>query len=129
MKTLRFSLHREEIPVILMTEDGTEKAYILREMSGRDRDAYLTKMGGKFKFNTKGKVIGVKSFDGLQAALLAKCLFDEDDKLVHIDKIQGFPTITQGKLFKEAQTLNALEDDEEENSKKDSGESEETGSN
>lgn len=124
MEALRFSLKRAEIPVILETEDGTEKEYTLREMLGKDRDSYLNKMGSKLKMDSKGRVVGIKNYDGHMAILLIRCLFDEEDKLVTIDDVQKFPTKTQSDLFKAAQELNALNlEEEDEDSKNDYGES------
>lgn len=106
---MRFSLKREEIPVVLETEDGTEKKAVLREMSGRERDAYLNKMSSKVNFNSKGELSSIKNYDGLQASLLSMCLYDEDGKLIPIEEIQKFPTKTQATLYKEAQKMNALD--------------------
>ncbi len=120
MKEMRFTLKREEIAIILETTDGTEKNFVLREMVGKDRDAYMTKMGSKMKYSPAGKVIGMKSFDGLQASLLERCFFDEEDKLVSQIEIQAFPTKTQTELFKIANKMNGLDQtDAEEDSKND----------
>ncbi len=118
MEELIFSLVREETPVSLVSKDGVKRRYIVREMDGRDRDSYLTKMGNKMKLGADGKVIGITSFDGLQAALLCLCLFDEEDKAVPIKDIQEYPAKVQSELFKIAQTINGLDKDEE-NPKKD----------
>lgn len=111
------------MPLIFETTDGVEKKYSLREMLGKDRDAYLTKMGDKVRYNANGKVTGIKSFDGLQASLLEKCLYDENDHLVSVTDIQNFPTKTQNELFKLAQDLNGLSQKAEDESKNDSRES------
>ena len=123
METIRLSLKRAEMPLIFETADGVEKKYFLREMLGKDRDAYLTKMGDKVRYNANGKVTGIKSFDGLQASLLEKCLYDENDHLVSVTDIQNFPTKTQNELFKLAQDLNGLSQKAEDESKNDSRES------
>lgn len=123
MEPIRLSLKRAETPIILETVDGVEKAYKLREMLGKDRDTYLTRMGDKVRYNANGKVTGIKSFDGLQASLLEKCLYDENDHLVSLTDIQNFPTKTQNELFKLAQELNGLNQKAENESKNDLGES------
>lgn len=123
MEPIKLSLRRGETPIILETTDGVERAYKLREMLGKDRDLYLTRMGDKVRYNENGRVVGIKSFDGLQAALLEKCLYDENDHLVSVTDIQNFPTKTQNELFKLAQELNGLNQKAEDESKNALGES------
>ena len=117
MDAVRVSLKCEEVPVILEAEDGTERTLVLREMVGKDRDAHLQSMAGKMKMNATGQVIGVKSFDGLQASLLARCLYDENGELVPQKEIQSFPTRTQIALFEVAQEINGLNREAQENAK------------
>jgi len=125
MEEIRLSLKREEVSVTLETVDGGEHKYVLREMVGRDRDMYLTKMGDRMKFSPSGKVIGIKTFDGLQSSLLSLCLYDDADALVSAKDIQAFPTKTLAALFKVAQEINALnQEDAEEASKNAFGENE-----
>ena len=129
MEPMIVKLKQAEIPVVMVTEDGTERDYIIREMVGHVRDAYLTKMSGKFEFNGKGDVTKIKNFDGLQANLLAKCLHDDDGKLVPLGTVQGFPATAQAQMFKAAQTLNGLDEEtKKDESKNGSGENDETGS-
>lgn len=123
-EVLKFNLTREEIPVVLVDKDGVERKYVLREMLGRDRDAYLTQMSKKMKFNDKGKVCGISSFDGLNAQLLSRCLYDENDEAVDIETIQDLPSRVQSDLFKTAQKMNALDEEGKEEVKNASEENE-----
>lgn len=116
---LRFVLRRKEVPVEMEMEDGTVKSYTLREMEGRDRDAYLNSMGDRMKFSNNGKVIGLKSFDGHQGKLLTRCLYDEHGELVALKDCQSFPTSVLDALFKRAEKLNALDVKSEEDEKND----------
>lgn len=108
MDPIKLSLKREELKVVLETPEGVDKTYTLREMSGKDRDIYLTKMGDKFRYNSQGQVAGVKTFDGMHSILLERCLYDENDKLVSMSDLQNFPSRVLSKLFAVAQKINAL---------------------
>lgn len=121
MKTdaIRVTHKLDEIPVVMEMEDGSERHLVLREMHGTGRDAYLQSMAGRMRTDAKGNIIGVKNFDGLQASLLSKCLYDEVDELVSVKEIQAFPTKAVITLFKAAQKLNGLEQDAEDDAKND----------
>lgn len=108
MEELRLTLKRKERAAIITGEDGKDYQYILREMSGAQRDAYMSAVAEKTRFDSKGNPAGMKSFDGLQAMLLSLCLLDETLKLVSKDAIQSFPATTQSALFEAAQVLNGL---------------------
>lgn len=108
MDPIKLSLKREELKVVLETPEGVDKTYTLREMSGKDRDNYLTKMGDKFRYNAQGQVSGVKTFEGMHSILLERCLYDETDKLVSLAELQNFPSRVLSELFSAAQKINAL---------------------
>ena len=108
MDPIKLSLKREELKVVLETPEGVDKTYTLREMTGRERDTYLTKMGDKFRYNAQGQVSGVKTFEGMHSILLERCLYDENDKLVSMSDLQNFPSRVLSELFAAAQKINAL---------------------
>lgn len=108
MDPIKLSLKREELKVVLETPEGVDKTYTLREMTGKERDNYLTKMGDKFRYNSQGQVAGVKTFDGMHSILLERCLYDENDKLVSLAELQNFPSRVLNELFAAAQKINAL---------------------
>ena len=108
MDPIKLSLKREELKVVLETPEGVDKTYSLREMTGRERDTYLTKMGDKFRYNAQGQVSGVKTFEGMHSILLERCLYDENDKLVSMSDLQNFPSRVLSELFAAAQKINAL---------------------
>jgi len=118
-ETLKFSLELKEIPVVLENADGTKVDAYLRELTGKQRDSYLTGLSGRMKYRD-GKVTGLSSFEGLQASLLSLCLVDKaDGKLIGITRIQTFPAKVQEALFKAAQELSGLDDIGEEEAKND----------
>ena len=108
VEIMRCTLKLKSVPVIFETEEGTEKKGTIKELTGKLRDQYLTSMSGKMKYDDKGRPSGIKTFDGLQAGLLALCLYDEDNELIPIADIQKFPSTTQDDLYKKAQELSAL---------------------
>lgn len=114
MEALKFTLTLKTIPVEI---DG--RKYTLKELTGKQRDAYLTKNSAKMKF-VKGKPAGLTTFDGVQTDLLTECLFDEKNQLVTAAEMANWPAHVQEQLFTEARKLSNLrqekqaeEDDEE----------------
>jgi len=57
MEELKLSLKREEIKVLLETEEDGEQEYVLREMTGKSRDTYLSKLAGKMRYDLKGEML------------------------------------------------------------------------
>lgn len=101
-------LKRKEVEVEMEGVDGKPVKYILREMSGGERDAYLNSVADRMKYAADGKVAGVKNFSGIQSLLLSACLYGPDGKMVEAKDIELFPASTVGELFAMAQELNAL---------------------
>ena len=112
-EVLTLTLVRQEAPVTLTLVDGIAKDFVLRELTGKGRDEYLNSMAKKMKFGPDGTPKGIQSFDGLQASLLSKCLYDEENNLVPIADIQAYPATAQAALFRKAQELSALNDEGE----------------
>lgn len=108
MEEMRVLCKRKEVPVVLERENGEERHVLLREMSGKMRDDYLTGIAGKMRYNSQGKPAGLKSFQDLQAGLLSFCLY-EGEELVPLKEIREFPASVQKTLFEKAQKMNALE--------------------
>lgn len=82
-------------------------AYELRELTGKQRDAYLTKNGAKMKY-VKGKPAGLTTFDGVQTDLLSECLFDEKGQPVAASVMAKWPASIQDALFDAARKLSKL---------------------
>ena len=110
MEMLEFSLELTEQPVSLKAKDGVVKKYVLREMTAKQRGAYLNSIQDRVTV-VDGKVTGIKDFDGLEASLLAKCLYTEEGKLVGISDLNEFPGRVLKKLFEAAQILSGLNEE------------------
>lgn len=118
MEALRFSLKKASQEVILEGADGQEIKARLMELSGGERDSYLQDMSAFMKYDAAGKPAGLSSFEGLQAALLSKCLEREDGTKFTKEEVQAFPATVQSALFDAAQKLNALDNENEEEAEK-----------
>lgn len=114
------SLVRKEVQVKVVDAAGSTRDYILREMTGAQRDAWMNKTQGKMSKNAEGKSVGIRDFTGLHASLISACLYQaEDNKPVSEQVIQTFPSSVQTTLFARAQKMNGLEPDSEKKEKKD----------
>jgi hypothetical protein len=108
VEKLSFNLELSEIPVVLKTSDGEEKEYVLREMTGKQRDIFINKLSDNAKY-VNGQPQGLKSYDGMHASLLVLVLFDKaTDMAVTKDFIQGLPARISNSLFQKAQEMNGL---------------------
>lgn len=121
---LKFTIKQKVVPVNLEI-DGTEQEFYLKEMVASVRDQYLTSVSDRVRVDSNGKVTGIKKFDGMQADLIAKCLYYGDgntkDALVAKSLIQAWPASVVSSLFRECQDLNLIDEkkkDEEEAEKK-----------
>jgi len=106
INSMQFSLDFDEVSVKLGDED-----YLLRELSGKDRDKYLNNVGGRLKTDKNGNE-GVKNFDKMQAALLSLALkkINEEGTLesVSIEFIQGIRASVQKVLYDTARELSGF---------------------
>lgn len=126
----RFSLSFKEIPIeIIDPETARPRPYILREFPGAERDAWLNALTSRVRTLPNGKQGGIKNFTGMQADLISRCLFDEENKLVSVNTIQKWPASVQIAIHEMCQKLCGLDDAAEGEAKNDStAESEEGGS-
>ena len=114
---IKVSLKRATEAVVLDRGDDTHEDLELREMLGDERDSYLDSLGDRVKLDSKGKPIGVKKFDGMQADLLSRCLY-RGDVLVTAKEIQKWPCSISQTLFVAAQSMNHLSTNKDEGEEK-----------
>ena len=126
-KELKFSLVLKEVPVSVTDAEDVESTYVLRELTGRERDVYLNKMGGRMKFNEAGKTEGLSDYEGLQSGLLSLCLRDGGGDLVKDKVLQEWPASVLSELFDVAQELSGLDKGAEAKAKNGSKEKDSTG--
>jgi len=105
-------LTRREVPVTLKDKDGSPTEYLLVELDGAGRDAYLNNLGKRLKPDASGKNPSVRDFTGLQANLLTRCMLVADGRTPVTEKdIQAWPSRVQNALYKRAKEISALQDD------------------
>ena len=102
MSKLVFSLRRKETEVEI---EGV--SYILRELTGLQRDTYLDEVGERINYNAEGKAQGMRH-SGLQSLLISMSLYTTDGKLVEASVVKEWPASVQAGLFDEAQKLSGL---------------------
>lgn len=82
--------------------------HTVQELSGRERDAYLTKGADRFLMDETGKITGVKNFDNHQADLIVAALRDAEGKPVALPLVQLWPSSTQEAVYDIACELSKL---------------------
>lgn len=105
----KFSLKRKVVPILIEDENGNEFECRLEEMTGTERDSWLSGMSRRMKTDANGNPTGVSSFDGLQADLIGLCLTQNGVK-VPKSEIMKYPASLQTELFKICQEINSLGD-------------------
>lgn len=119
---LVINLSRKERKVRITDVNGTTGDYLLREMMGTDRDKWMNTIGSRMQIDPgTGKSVTLKNYDGLQAGLIAKCLYKAGtDVPVPLEVIQlTFPATAQEALFEACQKLNGLDKTAKDEAKKD----------
>lgn len=111
---MEFSLKLKEESIVIEGTDSIKRTYILKELTGQQRDAYLNNMGSRMKFTEAGKTQGLSNYEGLQSGLLKLCIYSDDDKLVPEKELQSWPSQVLSALFEKAQEMSALNKGEEE---------------
>lgn len=105
----RFTKKRKEEPIEIEDLDGTVKSYIVREITGPQRAAYMGNVVGRTKIDGEGNPIGMKDMTGLQETLIAMSLFDDKNLPVPMKMIEDMPSTSIGGLFEIAQRISGLD--------------------
>lgn len=112
-----FSLSLAEIPVKIQRKpDEPAELCKLVELTGQQRDAYLTEMLGRMRY-VDGKPQGMRDLTDFNARLIHLSLRDAGGVRIPVDEIRMWRATTQKALFKMAQELSGLNDDEAEKEK------------
>jgi hypothetical protein len=110
MTTLKFSIAKKSIPVVLEDEKGVEIAYSLREMTGDQLAEYSKAASLKVSTDKEGNVSEIKDYKGIYSLLLSFTLYDAHDKLVPESVIESWPHSVQKALQEEASKINGFKD-------------------
>jgi hypothetical protein len=104
---IKLKLEPEVQKVILEGPQGPEE-YELREMDAATRDDYLDQLARRMAVSPDGKIMGVRQIQGMQASLIARCLFRANGERVKEEEVQQWPASTVQALFETAQKMNHL---------------------
>lgn len=104
------------VPLNLKAKDGSMIEYTINELPGGERDKYMDVLNGRQVVGKDG-VARLRSFDGLQAELITRCVKDKAGRSVAAAVVQGWPSHVQERVFKRCQEINelAIERDEAKN--------------
>jgi len=106
---VRVSEVRKEVGVEFATKSGTVRHYTLKEMPATKRDQWLKRHSRRMK---PGTTI-IQDFDGIEADLIAECLYDENDQRIPLAVVKTYYSSTQRQLAKACNVLNMLSDTED----------------
>ena len=113
MTPLKLSLRIASVPLTLTKEDGTEEEFELREMLADARDRHMDGLSLRVNIGPDGKPQGIKKFEGLQADLVCSCCYrKKDGKPVTRAEVQKWPASVMSAVYKAAQELNHLSEEE-----------------
>lgn len=117
MKELSFKLATKAWKVTLEDADGGKKDYEIREVKSAVRERYMDNLSKRLQLDTKGNIIGLKKYEGMQSDLLTICMHDMegDGKKVLKEQLDGWPGTVVEKLFRAAQVINLLRKPDERN--------------
>jgi hypothetical protein len=100
-----FDLTLEEQSIKLKGKDGVSRDYILKELTGFQRDKYLESESPKMDAARRS----VKNFTDVQASLIAKCLFEVGQaEPVPLKDIRDYPSRVQHRLYKMCLEINGF---------------------
>ena len=89
--------------------------FTIKELTGSQRDQYLNENLQRMRIDpATGEARGFSNYKGLHTDLLSKCLYDSGGALVTKAMLEALPASSLTGLFKLANSLNSLDEDEEE---------------
>jgi hypothetical protein len=104
--------YRREKKVKIETAKGVETVFTLKEMFGGDRQKWQVEQRARYGVDYGGQPAGIANYEGMEAALISRCMFDSNDRPVPTATIQAWPSSTQAGLWRLCIDLNAISDKE-----------------
>lgn len=105
----KFSTKRKSQIIPIEGEDGVERNYMLVELNGTGRDAYLNTLNKRIRIEGKEQTTHIREFTGMCSDLLSMCLLGPDSRPVPAAEINDWPASMQMELFKMAQEMSGLD--------------------
>ena len=110
MEELKFSLKLKERPVTITDLDGQEKKYVLKELTGPQRETYMESFDISMTVVDGKPQIGASSIKTFPATdFLAMCLFDENDTPVTKEILATYPGSVISSLHRAGIALSGLD--------------------
>jgi hypothetical protein len=104
-----FVTKRKERDIHIQDDSGQVKEYVIRELTGPERDQWLDLAAGKAKFGPDGKPTGVKDSGGIAADLVHRCLYKKGtNDRVPKELIAQFPSSMELALFEMASEISGI---------------------
>jgi hypothetical protein len=115
MKKLSLALKQEKIE--LEDQSGNPVTYTVTELTGYEREQYMTDMGSKMKWTPDGKPAGMSSYIGSQTLLVQRSLRDAEGNRVNIETVKQWPQSVIEAIYEIAARLSALTKEAEDQEK------------
>lgn len=117
-KRKRLSRRLKTQEVEIENEQGQPEVWVIKELTGAERNAFFQMSSERGAKRGEDGNMMISSFANLGADLLSMCLYGPDGQKATIQDINNFPSEMQLELFKDAQTLSALNKEGEQGAKK-----------
>lgn len=108
MKELKFQLRNKTREVTIETNEGDEMKFEVRELKAAVREKYMDNLSRRLTLDSKGNIIGLKKYEGMQMDLLTICMVNEKEEPVTRAMLDAWPSSTVTALFHAAQCINGL---------------------
>lgn len=107
-----FNLELAEETVILRDKDGKEQTILVKELTGDQRDKWMTITAKKLRTDKAGNNT-LSSFDGIQSSLISLGCFyqggDRDGENVTFDEANNWPARVNKAVFDMIQRMSGLD--------------------
>lgn len=103
-----YKLKLNTLPVFIESEDGTEVAYHISQLTGAMADELRAAQAAKVELDKNGDVVAVRDFSGQYTELLCRCLRTADNQLVTRLVLDQWPNELLEDLYEEAVVFTGL---------------------
>jgi len=118
MEKLEFSLKLKERPVTITDVDGVKKNYVLKELTGPQRDIYMESYDISMTLVDGKPQIGASSIKTFPPSdFVAMCLYDETGVLVKKEVLSTYPGSVISGLHRAGLSLSGLDREGQEEAK------------
>jgi hypothetical protein len=105
-------------PFKVRGKDGVVTTFIIWELTGPERDAYMSDSAKKSRFTETGKFAGFKDFKGSESDLLCRCVKLENGQRLTDSVFASWPARVQSIAYERACILSGFDKKAKEAAKK-----------